>query len=118
MTLTTTPTATPTYGSIGGLVWNDRNGNGTQEAGEPGLFGVTIQLWRNGAQISAQLTDINGSFYFANVPPDVYLVRESQPFWLRFSSTPNEAVLSITGGSEGRAEFGDWEGRPTWLPLS
>jgi hypothetical protein len=116
-TPTATPSATPTHGSIGGVAWNDRNGNGTQDAGEPGLFGVTIQLWRGGAQISAQLTDINGSFYFANVPPDVYLVRESQPFWLRFSSTPNEAMLSIAGGSEGRAEFGDWEGRPTWLPL-
>ncbi len=31
-------------GTIGDLVWSDRNGNGTRDVGEPGLGGVTLQL--------------------------------------------------------------------------
>src|SRR5262249_46637541 len=43
------PTVTPlAVAAIGDFVWNDRNGNGIQGPGEPGLPGVTIRLL-NGA---------------------------------------------------------------------
>ncbi|KPK80712.1 MAG: hypothetical protein AMJ81_11530, partial [Phycisphaerae bacterium SM23_33] len=32
-------------GSIGDLIWNDRNGNGSQDAGEGGLDGVPVTLY-------------------------------------------------------------------------
>jgi hypothetical protein len=38
----------PCNASIGDLVWNDQNGNGLQDAGEPGIQGVTVKLY-NGA---------------------------------------------------------------------
>ena len=117
ITPTATPTATPTDGSIGGVVWRDIDGDGAQQAGEPGLYSVTIQLWRSGAQIGAQLTDVNGNFHFGNLRRDVYLVRESQPFWLRFSSTPNDVVVDLAAGSQAWVKFGDWDGRSLWLPL-
>ena len=31
-------------GSIGDFVWNDLNGNGIQDSGEPGIQGVTLSL--------------------------------------------------------------------------
>ena len=31
-------------GSIGDLVWDDRNGNGIQDPGEPGMGGLTVTL--------------------------------------------------------------------------
>ena len=33
--------------SLGNLVWNDWNGNGLKEAGEPGIGGVTVRLYRD-----------------------------------------------------------------------
>src|SRR5689334_21828965 len=43
--LQATPTRTPTPINIGNFVWSDLNGNGIQNAGEPALAGVTVQLW-------------------------------------------------------------------------
>lgn len=34
----------PAKGAIGDYVWNDLNGNGVQESGEPGLDGVVVKL--------------------------------------------------------------------------
>jgi hypothetical protein len=117
ITPSATPTTIPTDGSIGGVVWRDIDGDGAQQTGEPGLYGVTVQLWRGGAQIGAQLTDVTGNFHFANLRREVYMVREAQPFWLRFSSTPNDAVVDLTAGGQAWVVFGDWDGRSLWLPL-
>jgi hypothetical protein len=32
---------------LGNLVWNDWNGNGVKEAGEPGVEGVVVRLYRD-----------------------------------------------------------------------
>jgi uncharacterized repeat protein (TIGR01451 family) len=52
---------------IGNLVWNDRNGDGIQEAGEPGIAGVTVDLYDpNGNLLATAVTDANGNYYFSN----------------------------------------------------
>jgi hypothetical protein len=33
------------FGTIGDFVWNDLNSNGIQDTGEPGLNGVTVNLY-------------------------------------------------------------------------
>ncbi len=33
-----------TNGSVGDFVWNDLNKDGVQDAGEPGIAGVTVRL--------------------------------------------------------------------------
>ena len=46
---TATPTSTPastTPGSVGNQVWEDTNGNGIQDFGEPYVQGVTVELLR------------------------------------------------------------------------
>lgn len=40
-----TPTATPEPINIGNFVWNDLDRDGRQDAGEPGIPGVSVQLW-------------------------------------------------------------------------
>ena len=40
-----TNTRTPTPINIGNFVWDDLDQDGTQDAGEPGLAGVSVQLW-------------------------------------------------------------------------
>ena len=51
---TPTPTRTPTPINVGNFVWDDLDQDGRQDAGEPGLAGITVQLW-NGAK--TQLLD-------------------------------------------------------------
>jgi len=60
---------------IGNRVWLDTNGNGIQDAGEPGIQGVTVRLYNNatGTLVGTAITDPNGDYYFnaANVPGGV-----------------------------------------------
>jgi predicted outer membrane repeat protein len=74
-------------GSINGQKWNDLNGDGVKEAGEPGLSGWTIYLDSNfngnlepGERSTT--TDVDGYYSFTNLIPGVYAVTEvSQAGW-------------------------------------
>ena len=63
-------------GRIGDLVWNDLNRNGLQDPGEPGLEGVTVELYQsNGTLTATDVTNSSGLYAFDNViPGDYYLV--------------------------------------------
>ena len=58
---------------IGNRIWKDVNGNGIQDAGEPGLSGIRVRLLKNGIQVGETTTDSNGEFYFnnSNVSPSL-----------------------------------------------
>ena len=54
--------------SIGDFVWEDMNGNGVQDVGEPGIVGVQVNLYRsNGSFVSATFTDANGYYIFEDL---------------------------------------------------
>jgi N-acetylneuraminic acid mutarotase len=108
---------TPLPGSITGVVWNDLDGDANKDGGEPGLVGVSIRLFAGGAQIGQVMTTGDGSFIFATLVPGNYAVREVQPGWLPFSTTPNEVGVSLSSGQARRVDFGDWAGLSIWLPL-
>ena len=47
--------------SLGSSVWEDLNGDGTQNAGEPGILGATVTLWvDNGNGVFIPAVDYNG----------------------------------------------------------
>jgi hypothetical protein len=76
-----TPTRTPTPINIGNFVWNDLNGNGVQNAGEPGLVGITVQLW-NAAKtdlIDSAVTNASGSYAVTAPVPGDYRIRVLLP---------------------------------------
>lgn len=51
---------------LGDLVWNDKNSNGIQERGEPGLSGVTVRLLDdNNTILDNATTDTNGYYEFS-----------------------------------------------------
>ncbi len=111
-TATVTPTATPTpaTGDIRGTVWLDANGDGHRDANELGLVGVQIRLLWNAQIIGTDTTSGDGTYRFAALPPGTYVVRERQPDWLSFSTTPDEVPVTVVNGQESIVDFGDWNG--------
>ncbi|MDX1999568.1 MAG: SdrD B-like domain-containing protein, partial [Thermoanaerobaculia bacterium] len=66
----------PGKGSIGDRVWNDLDADGVQDAGEPGLNGVTVELLdATGAVLATQVTAGNGNYLFPNLATGNYSVR-------------------------------------------
>jgi protocatechuate 3,4-dioxygenase beta subunit len=62
-------------GSIGDLVWEDLNGNGIQDSGEPGLAGVVVNLFECSDKLLASTTtDANGLYAFLSIAPGGYKV--------------------------------------------
>ena len=68
-TFTPSPTATPATGSIAGLAWHDRSGDGVRQAGEPGVAGVAVS---NGREVVE--TDAAGRYEIAVEPGRKYVV--------------------------------------------
>ena len=78
--------------SIGSVVWEDLDGDGVQESGEPGLSGATVTLWVDngsgsyiaatdvtGTPVTSQTTGANGLYFFDNLPEGDYKVRVAPP---------------------------------------
>lgn len=83
--------------SIGDLVFEDLNGNGLRNTGEPGVSGVTVNLLdENGDPLSppiSDVTDVNGNYSFDDLNPGSYIVEFIAPTGSIFT-TPN-----VGGGS-------------------
>ena len=54
---------------IGNRIWRDANGDGIQDAGEGGIGGLTVELYRDGGLVGTTKTGSDGSYLFnaANV---------------------------------------------------
>ena len=87
-TATPTPTNTPApqLGSLGDRVWNDVNRNGIQEAGEPGVVNVTVELKDCGGNLlRTTTTNASGIYSFGNLAAGCYLVNVVLPGGFQFS---------------------------------
>jgi hypothetical protein len=92
--------------ALGDFVWNDKNSNGIQDAGEPGIPGVLVTLLRcDGTVVSSMNTDANGKYLFSNLVPSCYKVTFATP--AGYTASPanvgaNDAVDSDSvGGTTG-----------------
>ncbi|HSM02308.1 MAG TPA: SdrD B-like domain-containing protein [Acidimicrobiia bacterium] len=66
--------------SIGDLLWEDLDGDGIQDEGEPGVAGVTVRLFNSGGtQVRSTVTDANGEYLFSNLRPGVYHIEIDIP---------------------------------------
>jgi hypothetical protein len=77
---------------------------------------VQVVLSEEGTAISVR-TDVDGGYRFMGLAPGSYSVRETQPAGWRFSTTSDEVTVALAAGDTRSVDFGDWNGRPTWLPL-
>ena len=67
--------------SLGDKVFTDRNANGIQDVGEPGVAGVTAMLYNatTNAVVSTKVTDATGNYLFDNLTPGSYYVIFTKP---------------------------------------
>jgi len=90
---TPTPTRTQTPINLGNFVWHDLNENGIQDAGEPGIGGITVQLWNNEKTImfDSTITNANGNYFVIAPTPGDYRIRVIRPTGSTFSPTDQGA---------------------------
>ncbi|MCU0471427.1 MAG: fibronectin type III domain-containing protein, partial [Arcicella sp.] len=58
---------------VGNRIWNDLDKDGIQDAGEPSLTGVTVELWKVGGTSSVATTttdNTTGEYYFTGLDPN------------------------------------------------
>jgi hypothetical protein len=94
--------------SISGRVFNDANGNGSQNGSEGGLAGVTVQLDvdANGTADLTTTTDAAGNFSFTGLPPGTYRVRIVTPTGGTLTTALPPDVTAVLGGSATGLTFG------------
>jgi hypothetical protein len=92
--------------SLGDFVWHDLNANGVQNAGEPGIPGVLVTLFRcNNTQVATATTGASGDYLFTNLVPGCYYVTFGTPGG--FTASPanqgaDNADSDSVGGTTGQ----------------
>ncbi|MFN8488963.1 MAG: SdrD B-like domain-containing protein [Caldilineaceae bacterium] len=85
---------------IGNRVWQDLNGNGVQDAGEPGINGVTVQAQGANGTISTTVTSGDGNYYFSNLRPNTAYTITINPSQAALSGlTLTQANMQAVSGS-------------------
>ena len=73
------PASVDIGGRVGNFVWVDKNGNGLQDAGEPGLPNVIVELaqlqYALNMPVRYDTTDFAGYYLFNYVVPGSYYVK-------------------------------------------
>ncbi len=110
-----------TPASIGDFVWLDANGNGVQDAGEPGLDGVTVQLYNDADVLQATTTTSGGGYYrFEHLFPGNYYVKFTPPSGYQITAKDqgsDDAVDSDADPSTGKSAtttLSEGENDMTW----
>ncbi|MDD4650810.1 MAG: SdrD B-like domain-containing protein, partial [Methanothrix sp.] len=89
--------------SIRGTKFDDRNGNGLRDAGEPGLEGWTVNLKNGGIVFATTTTGLDGAYEFTGIAPGTFTVNEvGQPGWLQtYPASPGVHTVKLTSGVPG-----------------
>ena len=74
-------TTTVVASALGGRVWNDWDGDGIQDPGEPPVGGVLVELLDGGTGLPVNLdvTGADGSYFFASLPSPTHRLRFNAP---------------------------------------
>ncbi|MBE3045865.1 hypothetical protein IMZ48_25640, partial [Candidatus Bathyarchaeota archaeon] len=99
-------------GTISGYKWNDVDGDGIWDGGEPALENWTIWfegwLYPYGWMTGSIATDENGYYEFTGLPPGEFIVWEVQQAGWQ-NTTPSSVWVDIIGHSEEHVNFGNFQ---------
>jgi uncharacterized repeat protein (TIGR01451 family) len=91
--------------SLGDFVWEDLNGNGIQDPGEPGIPNVQVNLFlQNGTLEGTTTTNNLGRYQFDNLTAGVYYIQFVKPNGFDFTLAnigANDNIDSDVDGSNG-----------------
>ncbi|GAA3841632.1 hypothetical protein GCM10022243_05070 [Saccharothrix violaceirubra] len=94
-------------GSIGDFVWDDTDRDGVQDAGEPGIPDITVELLSQTDEVlKTAITDENGHYRFVGIEAGLYGIHVVAPAGWTFT-TPgvgDDATNSDVGRETGLAE--------------
>jgi len=100
-------------GSISGTKFNDLNGDGTKDVGEPGLKDWPIKLFDGGGgELASTKTDVNGLYSFESLTAGSYKVaEEAATGWIQtFPPIPGYHQFDLPAGvSIENVDFGNQE---------
>jgi len=124
LTPTLTPTPTPEPAIVQGVVFDDANGNGDQDSGEPGLAGVEITLFRSGARaggtddtlVATVATDGSGAFTFTVADSGSYRLVQGFVFAYR-PEGGYERPLTVEPGRVYQVNIPNKAVTYRWLPI-
>jgi len=94
---------------LGDLVWHDVDADGIQDAGEPGIPGITVSLnTQNGTQVDSVVTDVHGYYSFGYFNTGEYYIECILPQGYHFSPKDrgaDDAKDSDVNPSTGRTDI-------------
>ena len=94
--------------SLGDRIWYDTDGDGVQDAGEPGLQGATVELLNSGGTVIATTTaGTDGIYKFSNLAAGNYTVRVTSlpitgvapTYDFDGTASANTAAVTLAGGA-------------------
>lgn len=101
--------------SITGTVFRDDDRDGVFDGGEPGIQGVTVELYESDGTtlITTTMTAVDGSYAFEDLAAGNYIVREVQPN--QYTSSPaadtNSRSVTLVAGTD---NTGNHFGEAAW----
>lgn len=104
--------------TLGDRVWNDLDADGMQDSGEPGMSGVTVELYNSKGFYGGKSTDAQGWFTFS-VPADKYYLKFILPDGYLFSPMEQESnsLLDSNADQTGMTRpiiLASGDSDPTW----
>ena len=89
------------------MKFEDSNGNGAKDSGEPGLEGWTVRLMKNRAELAGTVTSADGSYSFTGIVPGSYTVEETaQAGWLQtYPAAPGTHAITLVSGVAGPTDI-------------
>jgi hypothetical protein len=103
-TATSTPTVTPTLqpdgATVTGIVYDDKNGSGSQDEGEPGVVDAQVTLsdeTRSASLTRTVSTNGQGIYTFADVPVGQYSLHVVLPAG-QSSANPSPIMVNVASG--------------------
>lgn len=95
------------FGLLGNRVWEDMNGNGVQDSGEPGIAGVTVQLKSvTNTLLEAATTTADGVYLFNGLPTNDYALAVVAPEGMRFSPKGAGSDRSVDSDADATGSVG------------